>query len=43
VRLVPVGKRVNVGGVLKVIDHPARLIGREIVPPWTEIRVEEDK
>jgi hypothetical protein len=33
------GKRVTVSGVLRVVDHPARRIGREIVPPWTEIRV----
>jgi hypothetical protein len=35
------GKRVSVNGVLRVIDHPARQMGKEFVLPWTEIRVEE--
>lgn len=30
-----------VTGVLHAIDHPARMIDGEIVPAWTEIRVEE--
>jgi hypothetical protein len=31
----------TVTGTLRVIDHPARRIGLEIVPPWIEIRVSE--
>ncbi len=31
----------TVTGTLLVIDHPARRIGLEIVPPWIEIRVSE--
>jgi hypothetical protein len=34
------GRRVTVVGVLKVVDHPARRIGGEIVLPWVEIRIE---
>jgi hypothetical protein len=33
------GKRVAVSGVLRFIDHPARVIGGTIVTPWQEIRV----
>jgi hypothetical protein len=35
------GRRVTVVGVLRVIEHPVRRIGREVVPPWVEIRVEQ--
>jgi hypothetical protein len=34
------GKQVTLKGKIRLIDHPARLIGKEVVPPWTEIRVE---
>jgi hypothetical protein len=34
-------KRILVAGRLRVIEHPARQIGQELVLPWTEIRVEE--
>lgn len=37
------GRRLTVTGTLRVIDHTARRIGKEVVPPWTEIRVEEEK
>ncbi len=37
------GRRITVTGTLKVIDHPARMVGREIIPPWTEIRLEETR
>jgi hypothetical protein len=37
------GKRIVAAGTLRVIDHPARLVGLELVLPWVEIRVEEVK
>jgi hypothetical protein len=37
------GRRVTVTGTLRVIDHPARRIGKEVVLPWSEIRIEEGK
>jgi len=42
-RLDAEGKRVVVAGTLRVIEHPARQVGRELVLPWVEIRVEERK
>ena len=42
-RLDVEGKRIVVAGRLRVIEHPARLVGRELVLPWVEIRVEEGK
>lgn len=36
-----VGQRVTVIGKLRVIDHPPYFAGRELVPRWLEIRVEE--
>lgn len=30
-----------VTGTLHVLDHPARVIDGELVPAWTEIRIEE--
>ena len=35
------GKRVEVVGVLKVIDHGAAAVNGVIVPAWVELRVEE--
>ena len=35
------GQRVTVLGKVRVIDHPGRVVGMVIVPPWVEIRVEE--
>lgn len=37
------GKRIVVAGTLRVVEHPARWIGQELVLPWVEIRVEEAK
>jgi hypothetical protein len=34
------GRRVVVSGVLRVIDHPARQVGKEAIFPWSEIRVD---
>jgi hypothetical protein len=33
------GKRVNVVGVLRVIDHPPGFVGAVFVPAWVELRV----
>jgi hypothetical protein len=35
------GKRVNVVGTLKVIDHGAAVVGEVRVPAWVEVRVSE--
>lgn len=35
------GRRTALSGTLLVIDHPARRIGKEVVLPWSEIRIEE--
>ena len=37
------GKRITVAGTLRVIQHEASFVGGQIVPTWTEIRVEEGK
>jgi hypothetical protein len=37
------GKRIVVAGALRVIEHPGRRIGQEVMLPWTEIRIEEGK
>jgi hypothetical protein len=35
------GKRIQVFGVVRVIDHPARWICGEMVSPWIEVIVSE--
>jgi hypothetical protein len=35
------GRRITVVGVLRVIDHPARRVGGELVLPWSEVRIEQ--
>jgi hypothetical protein len=40
-RLDAEGKRIVVAGTLRVIEHPARQVGQELLLPWIEIRVEE--
>jgi hypothetical protein len=42
-RLDVEGKRIPIVGTLRVIEHPVRVIGRELVLAWTEIRVEETR
>jgi len=42
-RLDVEGKWIVVAGTLRVIEHPARQMGRELVLPWVEIRAEEGK
>jgi hypothetical protein len=42
-RLDVEGRRIVIVGTLRVIEHPARRIGQEVVLPWVEIRVEEGK
>jgi hypothetical protein len=34
------GQRIEVTGTLRVIEHQARPVGKVVLPPWTEIRVE---
>jgi hypothetical protein len=42
-RLDVEGRRIVVAGTLRVIQHPARVVGEELVLPWVEIRVEQGK
>jgi hypothetical protein len=39
---VDVGERIEVRGVLLVIDHPPAVVSGVLIEGWAEIRVEED-
>lgn len=42
-RLNVEGKRIVVDGTLRVVEHPARRVGQEVVLSWTGVRVEEER